>query len=126
MLAYSVVGTNDLARALAFYDELLDSIGIHKLFDNPRGGRLYGNDPNGQLFAVFAPFDGQPATVGNGSMSGFSLPTREAVAAFHVKALSLGATDEGAPGLRGPEAAGAYFAYVRDPDGNKLCAYRFG
>jgi catechol 2,3-dioxygenase-like lactoylglutathione lyase family enzyme len=124
MLTYASVGSNDLEKAKAFYDSLLSSVGVNKLFDHPSGGRVYG--AGGPMFAVLGPYNGEKATAGNGSMSGFGLQNREQVAAFHAKALELGGTCEGPPGLRGPEAVGAYFAYVRDLDGNKLCAYKFG
>ena len=122
MMGYSIVGTNDLEKALAFYDELLATIGMTKRFDNPRGGRLYGNRTAG-MFGVLKPYDGQPATAGNGTTIGFGLDSHGQVAAFHAKALALGGVCEGEPGLRAP---GAYFAYFRDLDGNKLCAYKFG
>jgi catechol 2,3-dioxygenase-like lactoylglutathione lyase family enzyme len=121
MPGYSVVGSNKLEEAKAFYDALLGSIDMKKRFDHPSGGRLYGKDA--MMFGVLGPFDGAPASVGNGSMTGFSLESAEAVDAFYAKALELGATCEGPPGPRGPSA---YFAYFRDLDGNKLCAYKFG
>ena len=121
-LAYCTVGSNRLEEAKAFYDALLDSAGIPALFEHPSGGRVYGvgGAPN---FAVLGPFDKQPATVGNGSMSAFSFATRAEVDAFYAKAMALGAVDEGAPGVRGPDW---YFSYFRDLDGNKLCAYCMG
>jgi len=122
MLGYSLVGTNDLEKSMAFYDALLATIGMPKRYDHPRGGRLYGGFKTG-IFGVITPYDGQPATIGNGSLCGFGLDSHEEVDAFHAKVLELGGTCEGPPGLRGP---GAYFAYVRDLDGNKLCAYKFG
>ncbi|WP_242123923.1 VOC family protein [Sphingobium sp. Sx8-8] len=125
MPGYSTVGSNKLPEALAFYDALLGSIGIGKMFDHPSGGRIYAGK-DGSFFGVLGPYDGQPATVGNGSMTGFPLDSEEKIAAFHAKALELGGTCDGAPGPRGPEGAGIYFAYVRDLDGNKLCAYKFG
>jgi catechol 2,3-dioxygenase-like lactoylglutathione lyase family enzyme len=121
MLGYSTVGSNKLEAAKGFYDALMASIGVEKMFDHPSGGRLYGKP--GSIFGVLGPYDGKAACVGNGSMCGFGLDNREQVAAFHAKALALGGVDEGAPGERGP---GAYFAYFRDLDGNKLCAYKFG
>lgn len=122
MPCYASVGSNDLERAMAFYADLLGSIGMSKIFDNqPGAGAFYGH-PNTGLFAVVTPFDQKAATVGNGTMAGLSLPSTEAVDAFHQKALALGATDEGAPGDRG---GGAYFAYFRDLDGNKLCAFHW-
>ena len=120
-VGYFTVGSNKLEAAKAFYDELLGSIGMKPRFEHPSGGRLYSNHV--AYFGVLGPYDGKPATVGNGTLGGFSFDTTEEVAAFHAKALSLGATCEGPPGERGP---GAYFAYFRDLDGNKLCGYKFG
>jgi len=121
-VSYYTVGSNKLEEAKAFYDALLGSIGMAPMFDHPSGGRLYRGKGTG-LFGVLGPYDGNPACVGNGSMGGFSFDTVEEVAAFHAKALELGATDEGPPGERMP---GVYFAYFRDLDGNKLCGYKFG
>jgi catechol 2,3-dioxygenase-like lactoylglutathione lyase family enzyme len=90
--------------------------------EHPSGGRVYGG-ASGGMFAVVGPFDKQAASVGNGSMNGFGLDSREGVDAFHAKALELGGTCEGAPGERSP---GIYMAYVRDLDGNKLCGFKFG
>jgi len=124
MPLYASVGSNQLERATAFYAQLLGTIGMAKMFDNPSGGAFYGH-PQTCMFAVVTPFDEKAATVGNGTMAGFSLASNEAVDAFYAKALALGGTDEGAPGYRGPEEAGAYFAYFRDLDGNKLCAFHW-
>jgi catechol 2,3-dioxygenase-like lactoylglutathione lyase family enzyme len=121
MQFYATVGSNALEKALPFYEALMGSIGWTKLFDNPGGGRFYGSIANG-MFAVVTPFDGQPASVGNGSMVGFAFDSRAEVDRFHATALELGAADEGAPGDRG---GGSYFAYFRDLDGNKLCAWTF-
>ena len=120
-LDYSTVGSNNLEEAKAFYDALLGSIGMEPMFEHPSGGRLYTSDAG--LFGVLGPYDGQAATVGNGTMVGFSFDSNEEVDAFHAKALDLGATDDGAPGDRAPKA---YFSYFRELDGNKICAYRFG
>jgi len=121
-VSYITVGSNDLERAKTFYDSLLGSIGMRGVFEHPTGGRLYGSRTGG-MFGVLGPYDGGPATIGNGMMGGFSFDTREEVDAFHAKALELGATCEGEPGVRN---ANAYFAYFRDPDGNKLCGYKIG
>ncbi len=121
-VSYVAVGSNDLERARAFYDALLATIGFKPFVEHSSGGRLYGARGHG-IFAVLGPYDGKPATVGNGSMGGFSFETTEEVAAFHAKALELGATNEGDPGERGSQA---FFAYFRDPDGNKLCGYKIG
>jgi len=119
MLSYCTVGSNRLEEAKAFYDALLGSAGITRLFEHPSGGRIYGKE--GSLcFGVLGPYNGQPATVGNGSMFAFSFGTPAEVDAFHAKALALGGTNEGAPGERAPQM---YFSYFRDLEGNKLCAY---
>jgi len=125
MITYGSVGSNDLTKAREFYDALLGAIGMAPFIEHPSGGRLYA-DKQGRMFGVLGPYDGKEATVGNGSMHGFQLPTRKQVDEFHALALKLGGTDEGAPGLRGPEDMQLYFTYVRDLDGNKLCAYRIG
>jgi catechol 2,3-dioxygenase-like lactoylglutathione lyase family enzyme len=109
---------------MSFYDALLPTIGLNKLLDNPDGGRFYGL-PDGGMFAVVAPYNKLVASVGNGAMVGFFLDSPADVAAFHARVLELGGTCDGPPGFRGPEELGAYFAYVRDLDGNKLCAYNW-
>ncbi len=121
-VSYITVGSNNLEKAKTFYDALLGSIGMKPMFEHPSGGRLYTGKGMG-IFAVLGPYDGKPATVGNGSLGGFSFDTAEEIAAFHAKALELGATNEGDPGDRAPNV---HFAYFRDLDGNKLCGYKFG
>ena len=119
---YAVVGSNRLEQARIFYDALLGSAGIEPLLDHPSGGRYYGK--GGVLFfGVLGTYDGQPATVGNGSMVSFVFDSRAEVDAFQQKALELGAKDEGAPGYRAPTY---YMCYFRDLDGNKLCAAAIG
>ena len=122
MLSYATIGSNNLEKSVPFYTELLGTQGVTKMFDHPRGGVMFGKD--GKLvLGVLTPFDRNAASAGNGAMVAFDLPSREAVDAFHAKALELGATDEGAPGERGP---GFYLAYFRDPEGNKFAASRIG
>lgn len=125
MLNYATVGSNRIEDAKAFYDDLLGLIGMTPMLEHQTGGRIYAS-PDNRMFGVLGTFNGEPATVGNGSMFGFMLDSREKVSAFHAKALELGGTCEGAPGLRGPAKAGNFAAYVRDLDGNKLCALSFG
>jgi predicted lactoylglutathione lyase len=121
-LGHGVVGSNDLAKAKAFYDALLGSAGVIPLFEHPSGGRAYAKD--GKLFfVVLGAYDKKPASVGNGSMHTFRFDTRAEVDAFHAKALALGGADEGAPGERAPKF---YMSYFRDLDGNKLCAFNLG
>jgi hypothetical protein len=121
-LGYGTVGSNRLTEAKAFYDALFASVGISSVFEHPSGGRIYGKG-NALIFGVLSPYDGKPATVGNGSMFAFAFRTRAEVDTFHAQALKLGGKDEGPPGERG---AGYYFSYFRDLDGNKLCAYNLG
>jgi catechol 2,3-dioxygenase-like lactoylglutathione lyase family enzyme len=120
-IGYCTVGSNKLEEAKTYYDALLGSIGMEPRFEHPSGGRLYAGEAG--MFGVLGPYDGNAATVGNGSMIGFSFDSREEVDAFHAKALELGGTTDGDPGERAP---GAYFAYFRDLDGNKFCAFKFG
>ena len=119
MIGYTCVGTNDLDKAVHFYGELLALLGAKPFFKNDRGVG-WGVAPDQPMFSVLKPFDGQKATVGNGSMVALAAASPEQVQALHGKALALGGTDEGAPGPRGEKFYGAYF---RDLDGNKLAAF---
>lgn len=121
-LDYFAVGSNKMEEAKAFYDALLGSIGWKAFYEHPSGGRLYGNAGQG-MFGVLGPYNGETATAGNGFTGGFRFDTGEEVAAFHAKAIELGATNEGDPSERAP---GIFFGYFRDLDGNKLCGYKFG
>ena len=120
-LGYVCIGTNDFERATKFYDALLGEIGGKRFMPTPVG-QLY-RVGSGAMVMITRPFDGKPATVGNGTMVAFSVDSKEAVKALHAKALSLGGVCEGEPGPRG---AFGEFAYFRDPDGNKLAVYHTG
>jgi catechol 2,3-dioxygenase-like lactoylglutathione lyase family enzyme len=119
MIGYTCVGTNNLDKAVSFYEELLGLLGAKPFFKTDRGIG-WGVSPDKPMFSVLQPFDGQPATVGNGTMVAFSVANPQEVQAFYAKALALGGQDEGAPGSRG---GGFYGAYFRDLDGNKLAVY---
>jgi catechol 2,3-dioxygenase-like lactoylglutathione lyase family enzyme len=123
MIGYLTLGTNDLARAASFYDALLAEIGAKRFIESERSV-AWSSGPSGTGLSVCKPFDGQPATAGNGTMVAIAAGSREKVDALHRKALALGAKDEGAPGPRG--TGGYYGAYFRDLDGNKLCAFHLG
>lgn len=120
MFLYITIGCNDLARAKRFYDAALPPIGyVFRGQDDTEIGYGPADAPR-TPFWVTLPFDGKPASIGNGSMPAFDAPTRAAVDAFYKAALENGGSDEGAPGLR--YRANFYACYVRDPDGNKLSA----
>jgi len=119
MISHVVVGTNDLARAKAFYDPLMEIIGCGLTMEKEnRVG--YGPQGGGTRFIVTLPIDGGPATFANGGTIGLMAPDRAAVDAFHAKAVALGGKDEGGPGPRPPLPQDFYIAYLRDLDGNKL------
>ena len=116
MIAYTTVGTNDLQRAGKFYDSLLGAMGAGRAMEFDRM-IAWGVSPTAPMFAVCTPFDGKPATSGNGTMISLGVDKPETVDRLYKKALELGAKDEGAPGQRGPTF---YIGYFRDLDGNKL------
>jgi catechol 2,3-dioxygenase-like lactoylglutathione lyase family enzyme len=118
MLAYVTIGTNDMERAVAFYDALLAEVGARQLFGMDRI-KFYGTSTSEAMLAVCIPYDEKPHERGNGQMVAIPGGSREGVDALYAKALELGASDEGPPGERIPNVF--YGAYVRDPDGNKLC-----
>ncbi len=121
MIGYVTLGTNDLPRAAAFYDELLGTLGAKRTWDS--AGGIGWAARNGITLAAMKPFDGNPATVGNGVMVALAMKSKEEVDAFYAKAISLGAKDEGPAGPRG---TGFYAGYFRDLDGNKLAAFFMG
>jgi len=122
MIGYTTLGTNDLPRAIAFYDTLFAAIGVKQIMSFSRGVG-WGRSFDEPMFAVMTPFDGQAATVGNGVMVSLHCSNRDQVHALYDLALSQGGKDEGAPGPRGDDFYGAYF---RDLDGNKLAAFCVG
>ena len=130
MLTYVSLGTNDLARATAFYDATLATLGLQRcITGDPDWDRIcagWGTYEEGgtREFALWVgrPFDQQPATSGNGTMIALRAGSWKAVDDFHAAALANGGTSEGAPGLRPHYSPDFYAAYVRDPDGNKLAA----
>lgn len=122
MIGYATLGTNDLPRAAAFYDQLLGSLGAKRWMDYPTFV-MWSCAPDKPALAVIKPYDGKPATIGNGSMVALAMESKDKVDALYKKAMELGGTDEGAPGPRGE---GFYAAYFRDLDGNKLNAFFMG
>jgi catechol 2,3-dioxygenase-like lactoylglutathione lyase family enzyme len=127
MIGYVTLGTDDLDRSRAFYDALFGEIGASRLIEMDSGFTLYGVSWGKPGVAVTRPYDGEPARPGNGNMVSLVMDEREKVDRLHARALALGGSDEGAPGLRGPEGDRAFYgAYFRDPDGNKFCVFRMG
>lgn len=122
MIGYMTLGTDQLERAAAFYDALLGVIGATRYMEGERFV-AWAVSPTQPSLGVIRPFDGQPATVGNGTMVALVVDSKEKVHALHAKALELGGSDEGAPGPRGE---GFYAAYFRDLDGHKLNAFFMG
>ncbi|NKJ43289.1 VOC family protein [Novosphingobium sp. SG720] len=123
MIGYVTLGTNDLARAAPFYDALSAELGTGRMYEWP-GAIAWGTAGGAAGVALMTPFDGQPATVGNGVMVAFEAKDPGQVDRVHALALANGGVCEGAPGPRGE--GGFYAAYFRDPDGNKLNAFVMG
>ena len=127
MIGYVTLGTDDLDRSRAFYDALFAEIGASRLMQMDSGFTLYGTGWGKPGVAITRPYDGQPAQAGNGDMVALVMDGRDKVDRLHAKALELGGSDEGPPGLRGPEGDRAFYgAYFRDPDGHKFCVFRLG
>ncbi|MCM8636684.1 VOC family protein [Accumulibacter sp.] len=122
MIGYVTLGTNDLAKAAAYYDELLKEVGARRLWEFPRG-IAWGVAEDKPSLCIMTPFDGRPASVGNGVMVALAATSREQVGRVHARALALGGTDEGAVGPRGD---GFYAGYFRDLEGNKLAVFCLG
>ena len=124
MFSHIMLGTNDLPRAQAFYDAVLGTLGV------PPGGvdrhRVFWRTPTG-VFSVSLPINGEPATVGNGSTFGFVCESPAQADAWHAAGLAHGGSAcEDPPGVREGAHGNLYIAYLRDPDGNKICAlHRF-
>jgi catechol 2,3-dioxygenase-like lactoylglutathione lyase family enzyme len=125
MFSHIMVGTNDLERAKAFYDVLLGTLGVPPAMVDRH--RIFYRTPTG-VFCVSLPIDGQPATFANGGTIGFACSTSEQAAAWHAAGVANGGVScEEPPGVREGGMGKMYLAYLRDPDGNKLCAlHRMG
>lgn len=117
MIGYVTLGTNDLERAVAFYGELLALMGARRFMEAEGIFVAWAVAPDKPGLSVTKPFDGNPATVGNGTMVALAVDSIELVDKIHGKALELGGKDEGAAG---PRMDGFYAGYFRDLDGNKL------
>jgi catechol 2,3-dioxygenase-like lactoylglutathione lyase family enzyme len=120
MFSHLTIGTRDLARAVAFYDAVLAPLGIERLPGRYPAWASWQRPGEAQKLWVGLPFNNLPAHQGNGWMAAFSASSRKAVEDAYAAAISAGAQDEGAPGLRPHFAPNYYGAYVRDLDGNKI------
>ena len=120
MFSHMMVGSNDLDRSKRFYDATFQAMGGKPGRVDPNGRLLYMH--NGSMFLVTKPIDGEPATHANGSTIGFAM-TPEQADAWHRAGVEAGGTAiEDPPGVRNASFGSLYLAYLRDPDGNKLCA----
>ncbi|MDA7792332.1 VOC family protein [bacterium] len=126
MIGYVLVGTNDLPKATQFYDAVLVPLGLTRVVDEPAyAGYAPVNNLDAIELYVTIPLNDAPATIGNGSMIALAVTSFKQVDQFHQIGIDLGGMDEGAPGFR-PADGKTYFAYVRDMDGNKICAFCSG
>jgi predicted lactoylglutathione lyase len=127
MIGYVTLGVSDINRARAFYDMLFQTIGAARLLQLEENGfTQYGTGWDKPTLVITKPFDGGSATPGNGNMVALPMNSREQVDEFYAKAIELGGSCEGPPGLREPAQLRFYGAYFRDPDGHKVCAYKVG
>jgi catechol 2,3-dioxygenase-like lactoylglutathione lyase family enzyme len=121
MYSHVFVGSNDLDRSKAFYDAIFGALGGKPGFLDPKGRLIYAH--NGAMFMVTRPINGEPATPANGGTIGFAMASPEQADAWHAAGLAAGGTTcEDPPGVRTNPQMSLYLAYLRDPDGNKLCA----
>ena len=125
MFSHIMIGTNDLEKAKSFYDALLGAIGVPPA--RVDGHRIFYRTPTG-VFSVSKPIDGKTATFANGGTIGFACSSPQQADAWHAAGIANGATTcEEPPGIREGSVGKMYLAYLRDPDGNKLCAlHRIG
>ena len=125
MFSHIMIGTNDLDRAKSFYDTLLGTLDVGPAMVD--GHRIFYMTPTG-VFSVTTPINGEPATAPNGGTIGFAAKSPEQADAWHAAGLAAGAsTCEDPPGVREGGVGKMYLAYLRDPDGNKICAlHRMG
>lgn len=119
MINYLTLGSNDIARSQRFYDTVMAPLGYKRLYSDDT---MIGYGADKPIVYLMRPYDGRPATNGNGTMISLVAPSRKAVDGFHAAALAAGGVDEGAPGIRASVHEHFYAAYVRDRDGNKLSA----
>ncbi len=122
IISHITLGTNDYQKAAAFYDVVLKPLGFTRQAKPANKPLMYAINGEMPHLYLYKPFDGEPATWGNGTHIAFNASSRKAVDEFHQLAIANGGLDEGAPGLREHYGPNYYAAYVRDLDGNKLQA----
>lgn len=128
MISYTMIGTNDVKKAEAFYAPLVKLLGGVEVAAYRSENRVWYAGATGAppFIAIGTPNDGAKATAGNGSMNAIGAANRGMVNEVYAAAIAAGGTDEGAPGVRGDDPNGFYGAYFRDLDGNKLCVFCIG
>jgi len=120
MIGFVMIGTNDLNKAIKFYDILLETIDLKRVITNEKYiGYSSKEKPEDIEFYVTNPVNKEKATYGNGTQISFVLKSKEIVDKFYNLGIKLGGKDEGAPGIR----SGDYYCYIRDLDGNKICSF---
>lgn len=126
MYSHNMVGSNDLAKSKTFYDAVFKAMGGNEAVQDDKGRLIYMH--NGGLFIVTTPINGEPATHANGGTIGFAMDNPAQADAWHAAGVAAGGTTcEDPPGVREGGFGKLYLAYLRDPDGNKLCAlHRMG
>lgn len=124
MLNYITVGANDVPRSGRFYAAVLIPLG-YEMTETAHGVEFTSRDPARNPSAVYVepPYDGKPATVGNGSMAAFRADTQALVRSIHAAGLAAGGADEGAPGFRDDYSDQFHVSYLRDPLGNKIAIF---
>ncbi|MBO9436665.1 VOC family protein [Ruegeria sp. R13_0] len=130
MIAYITIGADDMVRAERFYSAFLPDLGYQ--LEHYHGDLSYalptkpGQAPNPPEFYVKSPFDGQPASTGNGTMVAFEARSQKQVRDLYAAALEAGGRDDGAPGFREAYGPNFFVAYLRDPQGNKIALFSSG
>jgi predicted lactoylglutathione lyase len=120
MIGFVMVGTNNLDKAINFYDKLLNTINLQRVVTNEKyAGYSLKDKPDDVEFYVTNPVNKEKATFGNGTQISFLVNSKDLVNKFYNTGIKLGGADEGAPGIR----SGDYYCYLRDLDKNKICAF---
>ena len=120
MISFVMVGTNNLDKAIKFYDTLLNTIELQRVVTNEKYAGYASKEKSDEVeFYVTKPVNKEKATFGNGTQISFLVKSKDLVNNFYNTGIKLGGKDEGAPGVR----SGDYYCYFRDLDGNKICAF---